>query len=95
MVMVRVRVRVRVRVTVTVRKSVVILATGVRFGIVYTVVPNRKRRSVTITRCSANQEVECCLSHAWQSFKRSKGVKLNAILECNFSPENEQRTQPL
>jgi hypothetical protein len=31
-------------------------------------------------------------SDAWQRFKRSKGVKLNGILERNFLPKNEHRT---
>ncbi len=35
---------------------------------------------------------ECHWSHAWQRFKRSKGVKLNGILECKFM--SKTRTAP-
>jgi hypothetical protein len=39
-----------------------------------------------------NTREECHWSHAWQRFKRSKGVKLNGILECNFLSKNAHRT---
>jgi hypothetical protein len=41
----------------------------------------------------ANFREACHRSHAWQRFKRSKGVKLNGILECNFLSENAHRTE--
>jgi hypothetical protein len=34
-----------------------------------------------------NTREECHWSHAWQRFKRSKGVKLNGIPECEFLPK--------
>jgi hypothetical protein len=40
-----------------------------------------------------NTREECQLvTHAWQRFKRSKGVKLNGILECKFLSKNGHRT---
>jgi hypothetical protein len=39
-----------------------------------------------------NTQVECHWSHAWQRFKRSKGMKPNGILECGFLPKNAHRT---
>jgi hypothetical protein len=35
---------------------------------------------------------DCHWSHAWQHFKRIKGVKLNGILECKFMSKNAHRT---
>jgi hypothetical protein len=41
-----------------------------------------------------NTRQEWHRSHAWQRFKRTKGVKLNSILECKrvFLSKNEHRT---
>ena len=40
-----------------------------------------------------NTRVECCWSHAWLSFKRSKGVmKLNGNIECKFQSKNAHQT---
>jgi hypothetical protein len=40
----------------------------------------------------ANTQEERHWSHAWQRFKRSKGVKLNDILECKMLIKKEDRT---
>jgi hypothetical protein len=38
-------------------------------------------------------EMNANKSHAWQHFKRRKGVQLNSIIECIFPTGTEQQSQ--